>query len=261
MRLQARRKLFLLLSAAVFVISCDVTSFLASPAFPTTAPGAVNTIIAQTAAAAATQTALRMPAVGPVSVSTIVAQTAAVAATQTEALIPDTLTPSFTPFPSQTPSITPTSTPTFIFKLKTPTRPPPTKTPVPTKKSSSGAGGGGHGSGGGSSSVSWSCQLTGQSPVNGVHFAASSPFTTNWTVKNTSSLTWIHTSIDIVNVGGTNLASSSFFDTFADVAVGGSETVSVNMTAPAGSGTYTSNWSLRVGKTFFCPLSISITVP
>ncbi len=262
MKLQARPRSYLFLIAVFFVIGCDLSSLAAPPpSFPTAAPGAVNTIVAQTAAAAATQTAGGVPApgaaAGPGAVDAIVAQTAAAAATQTQAALPDTLTPSFTPFPTFTPSGTPSPTVTFVFILKTPTKPPPTKTPTPVK----GSGGGGGGSGGGSGSVSWTCKFVGQSPVDGVHFAAKTPFTTKWTVKNTGDLTWLKTSVDSVNAGGTLLASNTFYDTPANVPVGNSETISVPMTAPSKSGTYTSYWSLRVGHTLFCPLSITINVP
>jgi hypothetical protein len=57
----------------------------------------------------------------PVGIETIVAQTAAVAATQTAKEFTPTLTPTLTPFPTKTPSDTPTATPTFIFLLTSPT--------------------------------------------------------------------------------------------------------------------------------------------
>jgi hypothetical protein len=86
------------------LISCDVSSLLPAPA-PTEVPGAV---------------------------STIVVQTAQVAASQTAAAMPPTLTPTLTQVPTRTPSATPSPTPTFLFLLLT-----PTKTPLPT--SSAGA--------------------------------------------------------------------------------------------------------------------------
>ncbi len=85
------------------MISCDLSTFLAPQPTPP-APGAVDTIVAETAAAAATQTA---------------------AATLSTVL--PTLTPSFTPVPSKTPSPTPSITPTFLFILPTFTR---TSTPI-----------------------------------------------------------------------------------------------------------------------------------
>lgn len=69
----------------------------AGPAFPTNAPGALQTIIAGTSGAAQTQTAV---------------------------LIPPSATPTFTATPTRTPTFTPTPTSTFIYvipKAATPT--------------------------------------------------------------------------------------------------------------------------------------------
>jgi hypothetical protein len=87
-----KRILYFLLVVTLFVLSCDISTLIA-PAVPTAALG----------------------------VETIVAQTAAVAATQTAKGFTPTLTPSFTPFPTHIPSATSTVTPTFIFFLVSPT--------------------------------------------------------------------------------------------------------------------------------------------
>jgi len=93
----------------ILVISCDVSFLLPSaPTFPTAAPGVVETIVAGTAEAAQTQTAV---------------------------LVPATFTPTFTPTVTRTPTLTPTFTPTFIFRLRTAT---PKKTPISTLGSTSG---------------------------------------------------------------------------------------------------------------------------
>jgi hypothetical protein len=94
MKSNSQHALQIFLASVLLLISCDVSSFAASQQVPTPIPGAINVIVAQTAAAAATQTA---------------------------ALIPVTLTPSLTPFPSQTPADTPTATRTFIFIFPTAT--------------------------------------------------------------------------------------------------------------------------------------------
>jgi len=98
MNLKSKRALHMFLASAVLLISCDVSTFVAPSQISTPVPGAINLMAAQTAAAAATQTA---------------------------ALRPPTLTPTLTPFPTQTPADTPTITPTFIFMLpsSTPTQP------------------------------------------------------------------------------------------------------------------------------------------
>ena len=94
-----RRGFAAIAAVCALLISCDISSLLPAPA-PTDVPGAVNTIVVQTAQAAASETAAAMP---------------------------PTLTPTLTQIPTQTPSITPSPTPTFLFLLLT-----PTKTPLPT---------------------------------------------------------------------------------------------------------------------------------
>ncbi len=81
-------------ASLIFLTACSLFNGMESVRIPTAIPGAINILIAQTAAAASTQTAM---------------------------FIPPTLTPSLTPFPSQLPSVTPTETPTFLFLLPTPT--------------------------------------------------------------------------------------------------------------------------------------------
>jgi len=101
MKLKSKLALHLFLASAVLLISCDVSTFAVHPQLPTPIPGSISLLAAQTAAAAATETA---------------------------ALIPSTLTPTLTPFPTQTPEDTSTATSTFIFLL-------PTLTPVNTSTS------------------------------------------------------------------------------------------------------------------------------
>jgi len=94
MNLKSKRAFQAFLASALLLISCDVSTLIGPPQVPTPIPGAINLIVAQTAAAAATET---------------------------QAFMPPTFTPTFTPFPSQTPANTPTITPTFIFYLVSPT--------------------------------------------------------------------------------------------------------------------------------------------
>ncbi len=69
------------------------------------------------------------PTLDPFSLNTVIAQTAGAAATQTAALLSPTPTLTETPSPTMVPSETPTSTPTFIFILATNTVATPTNTP------------------------------------------------------------------------------------------------------------------------------------
>jgi len=72
------------------------------------------------------------PTLDPNSINTVIAQTAGAAATQTAVLQPPKSTFTFTPLPSRTPSEVPSSTPTFIFILPTNTVPTSTPTLEPT---------------------------------------------------------------------------------------------------------------------------------
>jgi hypothetical protein len=104
-----RRKILQgLLALTLVLISCDVSSLVApGPAIPTPPPGLVNTIVADTAQAAASQTAT---------------------------LLPPTLTPTWTPPPTKTPSETPSPSPTFLFLLTTLTGVPNTQEPGSSPK-------------------------------------------------------------------------------------------------------------------------------
>ncbi|MBK8619409.1 MAG: hypothetical protein IPN96_20365 [Anaerolineales bacterium] len=89
-------KIFALLVAIVMMLACAPTLAPATvPPAPTFDPNSINTVIAQTAGAAATQTAL---------------------------MVPPTLTPTVTPTFTITPTETPTAT--FLFILPTMTVPP-----------------------------------------------------------------------------------------------------------------------------------------
>ncbi len=154
--------------------------------------------------------------------------------------------------------MTPSPTPTFIFKLSTPTtKPKPTKaskaTPTPAK---------GKGSGGGS----LECQFVSQIPANDTSYSPNTPFIATWTIKNSGTSTWSNTAIDIVylgGAGGVNLASASAFDMSNSVDPGNLTNISIAMTAPGTSGTYSTYWALRSGGGFFCDeyLKLTIVVP
>lgn len=90
-----KHKIFALLVATVIMLACAPTFAPASVPVPTFDPNSINTVIVQTAGAAATQTALMMP---------------------------PTLTPTATLLPASTFTETPTAT--FIFILPTLTVPP-----------------------------------------------------------------------------------------------------------------------------------------
>jgi len=217
------RILYSLLIVTIFVISCDVSTLVATPQNTALAPNAVNEIIAQTAAAAATQTAKLFTA---------------------------TFTPSITPIPTFTPSETPTDTPTFLFILSSPTK--PTKTPqlivTPATPITP-------------SAKDYDCQITGQSPANDSSVTANQVFQMNWTVANTGRLNWVSTSVDFVYQGGTRLYKGKGVDLPKTVAAGEVISLKITMTAPKGSGSYKTTWDLQIGQNVFCTMSVRIKVP
>lgn len=86
-------------------ISCDMSILLPSISFaPTVVPGDVQTIVADTAAAAYTKTA---------------------------AFTTPSATPTWTPLPTHTRTITPSPTATFLWLMRTPTPRASSKTPTP----------------------------------------------------------------------------------------------------------------------------------
>jgi hypothetical protein len=76
------------------------------------------------------------PTLDPISLNTAIAQTAGAAATQTAVFQPPTSTLTFTPLPTRSPTEAPSSTPTFIFILPTNTVPTSTPTLNPTSSGS-----------------------------------------------------------------------------------------------------------------------------
>jgi hypothetical protein len=225
-----RRILFSVASIGLLIISCDVSTLaISQPVIPTQIPGALNFLIAQTAGAAATQTA---------------------------ALIPPTLTPSLTPFPTFTPPDTDTPTPTFIFILL-----------IPTSSGSGGGSGSGSGSGltSGTAGKEYACTRGSKSPANGTSFNPGQKFTGDWKVKNSGTIDWVITTVDFDFVSGSGSVnfsspSSTLFDFSSTVAVGSSVTLTVPMKAPASAGSYTSNWTLAASHKTFCTFSWNITV-
>jgi len=240
MNLKSKRTVYFFLVTVLLLISCDVSSFVASQQVPTPIPGVIDLIVAQTAGAAATQTA---------------------------AQIPPTLTPTLTPFPTQTLISGATDIPTYIYLTETAV----TFTPFPTmtKFVSSGGGGGvatsiGGSKGGGSKPPpAYSCHLLSQIPLNGSFLTAGQNIIGDWMVRNNGTKTWYSLGTGIKFVNGTNYSSGSFFVyTFSKpVASGDNVTLQLPpMTAPLVPGKYVSRWNLVIGTKNFCRLQMNITV-
>jgi hypothetical protein len=214
-----KTKLFVWVTALALIMAC-VPSFSA-PSVPTADPGAVNTFIAQTVNAAATQTAISMPSATP----------------------SPTVTPTLS---TDTPSPTPTAT--VIFVLSTPT---PLVIPTFTNVSTGG---------GGFSDENYSCQVTRVSPPNGSTFDPRDDFDAVWTVRNNGQRNWDRNSVDYIYSSGAKIHKISGYDLDSNVRVGNSIDVGVDMQAPKDPGTYTTTWTMRSGNRTFCTMTLTIVV-
>jgi hypothetical protein len=72
---------------------------------------------------------------------------------------------------------------------------------------------------------------------------------------------WYHNSVDYRFLTGAPLHLQPIYDLPADVAPSKQIGLDVDMRSPAASGTYTTTWSMRVGKENFCSMKLTIKVP
>lgn len=200
----------------------------------------------------------------PDSVETVIAQTAGAAQTQTMVSLPPTSTPSLTPLPTKSPTVTPTPTATVLFLF-------PTNTSLPTAFFSSGSG---SGTGDGSDNSDgdngderirtrdlWACALISKSPADETVFIGGSSFKAIWTVENTGTETWPKKSVDIVYVSGARLNQGRpYYDIPAAVGPGGRITISVTMYLPKRTEDYQTRWALKIGRTKFCHVKFDVSV-
>ncbi len=117
-------------------------------------------------------------------------------------------------------------------------------------------------SGGGSTSDTTSyqpsCSVQSSSPTDAI--ARNGDFDGTWTIKNTGSTTWEASAIDYKYVGGNNFQSDgrTVFDLPSNVASGDTIKIVIDMKAPSGLGTYSSQWALVKGGTTLCNLNLSL---
>ncbi|MCJ7432426.1 MAG: NBR1-Ig-like domain-containing protein [Anaerolineales bacterium] len=240
---QRIRKISIWLVTALYLLAC-VAPFIAAPtASPTQMP--VGTIIAQTAAAAQTQTAILLPTSTP------------------------TLTPTKTPTPTPTfiPLATLATTP--VTETVTPTGTLSSPTPTQTEGDSSGSGDGsengedGEDTKSGYSSVidkQWACTVLEKYPKNGTIIGKGVRFSAVWKLLNRGIRTWPIHSVDLLFKAGLRPPGRAIFDMPRVVISGGTITLDVTITAPEVPGAYRSIWTLKVGRTFFCKMGINFVV-
>ncbi|MGD8405423.1 MAG: NBR1-Ig-like domain-containing protein [Anaerolineales bacterium] len=201
---------------------------------------------------------------GTDSVETVVAQTADAAQTQTMRALPPSLTPSLTPAATKTATVTPTPTATILFLF-------PTNTSLPASFFEDTVGGGtGDDSSDGDSEDEdgrirtqdlWACRVLSKNPADEMVVIGGTSFKTTWTVQNTGSETWPKKSVDIVYVSGTRLNEGKpYYDIPRAVAPGGTVTISVTMNFPKRQKDYQTRWGLKIGRTEFCTVKFEFTV-
>jgi hypothetical protein len=188
-----------------------------------------------------------IPTFDPNSINTSIAATAGAAASQTAAFLPLTLTPTVTSLPTQTASITPTPTATFVFQINTPAG--QDSTPgTPT-------------SGTAEAAKEYACELVTQAPEDNSTLAPRIDFEVRWQVKNTGTLTWDSNNIDYRYASGDKLhTSSGIYDMYKNIPPQEMADIIVKMRSPGDPGTYSTVWKIRIGKTEFCKLSLTIVV-
>lgn len=230
------RKVSLAVLLLVATLACAIPG-LPSPQIqplPTFDSNAMETAIALTAAAAQTQTALKLP------------------------------TGTNTPLPTRTPSLTPTFTPTFLWALPTLT-PVPTFTlpPTATEESKQANSDGDDEEGGGDkknkdedprkfTGKQWSCVVVGTYPPRGTVFKPGVKFVVQWTVFNSGTSAWGYNDVDIVYKSGFRHEETKIQDMPRTVPSGGEIKVTATFIAPKFAGEYQSFFHLTVGKRDFC---------
>ena len=195
-------------------------------------------------ACAPTFAAPAAPTIDPYAISTYIAQTANAASTQTAAAMPSlTPTTTFTSTPRNTDTPEPTATATVIFLFYT-----PSPVILPTQP------------GGNASSKNYACEVISITPANGTVLGSRTDFDAKWKVKNIGKKDWENNSTDYIYLTGDKFHKVAGYDLGKTIKAGETRELIVDMLAPKNAGTYTTNWTLRVGSDTFCTLSLTIVV-
>lgn len=198
------------------------------------------------------------------SVEIMIAETAAAAQTQTAVNLP---TFTHTPRPTHTPSITPSFTPTFIYFLSTFT-PIPTYT-VPVTISPAPADEDGEDEDGGKeekrdprkmTGKEWTCSVLYITPPKGFVFGPNVRFNVKWTLFNTGTKEWPNYGVDLVYEGGLRHEGTKIQDFGISVPPGGEIQVGAVFITPNKEGEFSTFFTLQVGKREFCHLVYYFTV-
>jgi hypothetical protein len=221
-------KLVALLGIILILFACEVPAF-SNLSVSTPVPGAIETTIYETAAAAQTQTAELIP---PSYTST--------------------KPPTSTVSPTKTPQ--PTSTILFLFPTYTrvvlPTLPgsgrgKPTKTPNPNAHDYRGT---------------LACALVAKSPSDGTAFKPRQKFIVRWTIRNTGTAAWRKHTIDYRYLGGDRFHDRERYDMNVILDPGDTVDITVDMRAPKQPGSYETTWVVGLNKGGLCKMTLAIVV-
>ena len=106
------------------------------------------------------------------------------------------------------------------------------------------------------------CSVVSTSPSDYKVLTAGQDFDGTWVLKNTGMVTWTDGQYYIKYQSGTIPVEKDLYYIKGDVVVNDTVEVRADMTAPAASGTYVSNWAVynNVGMPF-CYIFVAITIP
>ena len=212
-----------ILAAAVLAASLVSCSTAPTPAPTVDAQPTFNAIYTQGAQTMVANLTMNAPTSTPV---TPVTPTSTPTLTSTPA-------PTSTPQPSNTPG--PTETPTHVYITWT-------FTPTPTQPA-------------------FACIITGVSPSSSDKITVDQDFDAKWSLKNSGTATWTSANSDFRFIDGTRLhTKGDIVDLKSNVAPNGTTSISMDMKAPSGDGTYTTKWGLYMDDGSVCTLSLKINV-
>jgi hypothetical protein len=227
-------KLILTLGSTLLLLACVVPA-LSAPTPQPSAPGAVETIIFETAVAARTQTA---------------------------ELLPPTQAVTSTPTPTKTPTNTPSPTPTILILLPT-----YTQVVLPTLTLLPGEGGGEAGDKTQTPSPNEhnykgtkKCAVVGQNPPDGTVFRPRQKFTGRWTIENTGTAAWKKGWFDYQYLGGDKFHDRARYDMNYILDPGDTIDIKVVMHAPKQPGSYETTWIFGSKKNALCKMTLAIVV-
>jgi len=195
----------------------------------------------------------------PGAVETIIFETAAAAQAQTIQALPPTQVITDTPTLTKTPTQTPLPTATFLFVFST-------NTPVvlPTAANLGGSGGGGSSTSSDSNTHNYQgslhCELVGKSPRDGTVFSPRKKFMVRWTVKNTGTASWRKHTIDYRYIGGDRFNDRARYDLNEIVDPGETVDITIDMHAPKNRGNYETTWVVGLNTGSLCRMTLAIVV-